>query len=401
MTTVALEGTGTTIAFTGSGFVADLISLTLSERAREVLETTHLKTSKAKTYKPGERVDLGTMEAVFDHNPAEVMLVGLQPGPIVIGLPDGAGSITLSGFVSQQGSQEMKMDQRLVTKVLIVLTGTQSDKTATPIFSPSGGVITTADLITLTCATPGAAIWYTIDGSTPTTSSTLYTAPFTLPIGTATAKAIGTKAGMTDSDIATAVFTVSAALTYSVVWEDSNATTSNQSVYTLNSIRSTIALPAGRKIYFEVAAIYAPDTQNRVQIGLVPSTLGHGGANIGHPLGVGTGEYVAQIPDADDGGMYFYNRSPNVLPGTKLPAISDRLGILWDGVTGAFDAKVLLTGGASQSVFSIKTGMTGTWYLAFGGSTGGSGGNVQAQMFVTPASLTYAAPSGYEAGWSD
>jgi hypothetical protein len=42
------------------------------------------------------------------------------------------------------------------------------------------------------CATPGASIFYTTDGSTPTTSSTHYTAPFTTNAGQ-TIKAIGVK----------------------------------------------------------------------------------------------------------------------------------------------------------------------------------------------------------------
>src|SRR6185369_17659816 len=59
--------------------------------------------------------------------------------------------------------------------------------------------------------TSGASIYYTTDGSTPSSANTLYTAPFTLTTN-ATVKAIATKTGMTDSTIASAGFVVSPAV---------------------------------------------------------------------------------------------------------------------------------------------------------------------------------------------
>jgi hypothetical protein len=48
---------------------------------------------------------------------------------------------------------------------------------AAPTFSPAGGSYSTAQSVTLLTATTGASLYYTTEGSTPTTASTLYSAP--------------------------------------------------------------------------------------------------------------------------------------------------------------------------------------------------------------------------------
>ena len=49
---------------------------------------------------------------------------------------------------------------------------------ATPVISPASGL--TGSSVTITDSTPGAAIYYTTDGSGPTIASTLYTGPFVM-----------------------------------------------------------------------------------------------------------------------------------------------------------------------------------------------------------------------------
>ncbi|MFF6961537.1 chitobiase/beta-hexosaminidase C-terminal domain-containing protein [Streptomyces sp. NPDC088197] len=61
--------------------------------------------------------------------------------------------------------------------------------------------------MTISDATSGASIRYTLDGSTPTASSTLYSAPLNISAST-TVKAIGIKSGSTNSAVATASYTI-------------------------------------------------------------------------------------------------------------------------------------------------------------------------------------------------
>ena len=77
---------------------------------------------------------------------------------------------------------------------------------ATPVISPNGGSFSGSQTVTIICATEGAKIYYTTDGSAPTTSSKLYESAFTISV-TTTVKAIAVKDGMVDSEVVSATFT--------------------------------------------------------------------------------------------------------------------------------------------------------------------------------------------------
>ncbi|HLI77815.1 MAG TPA: chitobiase/beta-hexosaminidase C-terminal domain-containing protein, partial [Acidobacteriaceae bacterium] len=80
---------------------------------------------------------------------------------------------------------------------------------ATPTFSPAVGTYTSAQSVTISDATPGATIYYTTDGSTPTSSSAVYSSAVALTAnGTTTLKAIATASGFTASAVASAAFTL-------------------------------------------------------------------------------------------------------------------------------------------------------------------------------------------------
>nr|WP_241426813.1 S-layer homology domain-containing protein [Dysosmobacter acutus] len=80
---------------------------------------------------------------------------------------------------------------------------------ATPTFTPNGvSSFTGMQSVTISCATVGATIHYTKDGTDPTASSPVYSTPLSLT-STTTVKAIAVMTDMNDSAIATATFTKS------------------------------------------------------------------------------------------------------------------------------------------------------------------------------------------------
>ena len=77
---------------------------------------------------------------------------------------------------------------------------------ATPAITPNGGNFSGSVSVTMQTATPGASIYYTTDGTTPTQSSSLYNGPVTLT-NTATVDAQGFMSGYSPSGVASASFT--------------------------------------------------------------------------------------------------------------------------------------------------------------------------------------------------
>lgn len=78
---------------------------------------------------------------------------------------------------------------------------------ATPTFSPPAGSYASAQTVSISSATGGATIFYTTDGSTPTTASTVYSGPIAVN-ASQTVKAIATASGFIQSAVGSAVYTI-------------------------------------------------------------------------------------------------------------------------------------------------------------------------------------------------
>jgi hypothetical protein len=114
----------------------------------------------------------------------------------------GTTTTTLPGAISPPGF--------LITTTTTLGTSTTTSTASTtttlatvaaPTFAPvPGSYEADSLLITFECATAGAEIYYTLDGSTPSTGSTLYAASFLIEVSK-TIKAMAVKAGMLDSAV--------------------------------------------------------------------------------------------------------------------------------------------------------------------------------------------------------
>ena len=129
---------------------------------------------------------------------------------------DGTGEGTSGVSASWEGSAtEVVMKRpsgsghwRLQTISVTYTTG--GDVTPTcdaPTFSPAAGTYTTAQNVTISTTTEDATIYYTVDGTDPTTESTQYTSAITVS-ETTTIKAIAVKADYNNSSVASATYNI-------------------------------------------------------------------------------------------------------------------------------------------------------------------------------------------------
>lgn len=85
----------------------------------------------------------------------------------------------------------------------------EPEQVATPTATPAAGEVESGTEVTLATTTAGADIYYTTDGTTPSSASTKYTAKIAITEAV-TIKAIAIKSGMTDSEVLSAAYTVAA-----------------------------------------------------------------------------------------------------------------------------------------------------------------------------------------------
>jgi hypothetical protein len=112
------------------------------------------------------------------------------------------GNTAYVGFTGGAGG--LSAIQEILTWIHLSYAGNVA---ALPALSPATGTYTGAQQVSITDATPGATIYYTTDGTTPTTSSPKYTVPIAISANT-TLKAAVVATGYLHSSVATASYTI-------------------------------------------------------------------------------------------------------------------------------------------------------------------------------------------------
>jgi hypothetical protein len=126
---------------------------------------------------------------------------------------DGSGTAVYSTTTLPVGSHSVVASYygapRLYSSSNAALTETIVGQVATPTFAAVGGTYPPAHAspVVIQTSTPGATIYYTTNGTMPSTTSAVYSAP--IPItATTTYKAIAVESGDTSSGVATATFAI-------------------------------------------------------------------------------------------------------------------------------------------------------------------------------------------------
>lgn len=87
---------------------------------------------------------------------------------------------------------------------------------ATPTFTPAAGTYTEVQNVEINCTTEDATIYYTTDGTVPTTASAVYSTAIEVAQNM-TIKAMAVKEGMTNSNVATAEYIINLPITVSTL----------------------------------------------------------------------------------------------------------------------------------------------------------------------------------------
>ncbi len=268
-----------------------------------------------------------------------------------------------------------------------------------PTFSPAAGTYTSQQSVTISDATAGATIYYTTNGATPTTSSSVYSAPITVS-ATETLEAIAVETGYTNSPVATAAYTISAALSAPTFSPAAGTYTSPQSVtisdattgatiyYTTNGATPTTS----SSVYSAPITVSATETLEAIAVetGYTNSPVATAAYTISAALSAPTfspaaGTYTSPqsvtISDATTGATIYYTTNGT----TPTTSSTQYMGAIWQTATQTLKAIAVETGYANSPVttaaYTIAPVLPAPTFSP-------TGGGASWALFTTPPSVT-------------
>ena len=249
---------------------------------------------------------------------------------------------------------------------------TISSQAATPAFSVAAGTYTSAQTVTITDATSGAAIYYTTNGTTPTTSSTVYSGPITVSTSE-TLEAIAVATGYTNSAVATATYTISstaatpafsvAAGTYASAQTVaiSDATSGATIYYTTNGTTPTTSstvysgpITVSTSETLEAIAVATGYTNSAVASAAINISTQTAAPTFSVPAGVYYSAQTVTISDATPGATIYYTLN-GTTPTTASNVYRSPVGI---GNSYTLQAIAVATGDTTSSVTSAVYTLT-------------------------------------------
>jgi LysM repeat protein len=298
-----------------------------------------------------------------------------------------------------------------------------------PTFSPAGGTYSTTQTVTISDSTAGTTIYYTINGSTPTTASTLYSGPITVS-ATETLEAIAVETGYTSSPVATAAYTIGSGSTTYISYPSGGFTATNLSLnYGASVTGGLLQLTDGgsgenRTAWFAtpvpIGSFITDFTFQQLNASADGMTFAIQGNNVWSLGDAGGGLGYQDIPNSvavkfdlynnagegsDSTGLYTGGAAPTV-PSVDLSSTGINLHsgdlmhahMLYDGTNLTMTLTDTVTNAAVTEVFPVNIPSAVGGNAAYVGFTGGTGGssatqNVLSWSYVSPAGQFAASPT--------
>jgi hypothetical protein len=227
-----------------------------------------------------------------------------------IDIPTTVGNtIAYVGFTAGTGGTVSTQNVLNWTYTTGTSTSPPTPPTASPTFSPAAGTYTGTQSVTITDATAGATIYYTTNGTTPTTASAVYAGPISVS-ASETLEAMAVASGSTASTVASAAYTINLATAPPTLAPVTGTYTGAQSVTITDAT-------AGATIYYTTNGT-TPTTASAVYTGPISVTA----SETLEAMAVASGHTASSVVAA----IYTINAAGGGGGGTTPPAVNDPNG---------------------------------------------------------------------------